>query len=136
MTSIPQPTDSGRAKAALPCPDGIRFCLGDPWDHADPREHVHRGPTRSLDLTDGSPVLTTQVEQFDDDAPGLVIGDGTKPTLGPGAVLALADAAERLAVGLRADARLLADLTTGREAVDEPVPYTLTDAALNPVNDL
>ncbi|MBC3988026.1 hypothetical protein H8N00_03745 [Streptomyces sp. AC563] len=128
LTDHKPPAPSAHSVPAMvtSCPDGITWCIGDPETHVDPREHIHRGPERSLNRSDGTPVLTYQVEQWDDDAPEVTIGDADKPGLDSAASTALADEMIRFAAGLRADARLL---PAARDAGDEPVPYTLTPDA-------
>ena len=69
------------------CPDGITWCLGDPANHADPREHRHEGREHSLagsyirgGWTEG--VAAFQLVQWDDDEPRLAFqSDGTWPDL-------------------------------------------------------
>lgn len=70
------------------CPDGITWCLGDPADHADPREHRHEGPEYGLtgsyvDRKWTESLVAFQIAQWDDDEPRLVFqSDGTWPGLG------------------------------------------------------
>lgn len=70
------------------CPDNIRWCLGNPDNHADPREHRHEGPEHGLsgsyingDGTESAAAFC--LTQWDDREPRLVFqADGTWPDLG------------------------------------------------------
>ncbi|MEU9057929.1 hypothetical protein AB0D13_03260 [Streptomyces sp. NPDC048430] len=70
------------------CPDGKAYCLGEPIDHSDPREHIHRGPEHFLRgsyLGRGSgagSILAFSLIQWNDDKPQLEFAaDGTWPEL-------------------------------------------------------
>ncbi|MCT9009364.1 DUF6907 domain-containing protein [Streptomyces rhizosphaerihabitans] len=70
------------------CPDGKPHCLGEPLDHSDPREHIHRGPEHSLRgsyLGSGpraGSILGFSLIQWNDDKPQLEFAaDGAWPEL-------------------------------------------------------
>ncbi|MEU0809543.1 hypothetical protein [Streptomyces sp. NPDC005970] len=87
QASAPAPTDrpvpAMVADDTTPtCPGGRTWCLGVPGDHSDPREHIHRGPYHSITGSYGRDLLTFNLEQFDDDQPGICfVSDGLWPTL-------------------------------------------------------
>ena len=70
-----------------PCPDAVAWCLGNPADHADPREHRHEGPEYGLTGSHAQgarneSLVAFRIVQWDDDAPRLVFqSDGTWPDL-------------------------------------------------------
>ncbi|MEU1216094.1 hypothetical protein ABZ424_27575 [Streptomyces sp. NPDC005790] len=70
------------ARPAPMCPDGRTWCTGDPASHADPREHVHRGPEQSMNGVYGFDVMAAHLVQWNDDAVQLAfVGMGEWPDL-------------------------------------------------------
>lgn len=66
------------------CPDGRSWCTGIPSDHADPREHIHKGPEQSMNGAYGYEVMAAYLVQFDDGEPELAFvgaGDWTELNL-------------------------------------------------------
>ncbi|MFH8369157.1 DUF6907 domain-containing protein [Streptomyces sp. NPDC018031] len=59
-----------------PCPDGRPWCTSALLDHADPREHIHRGPEHEISGSYGSTPLAFQLTQWDDDEPTLTFQAG------------------------------------------------------------
>ena len=73
---------------AVVCPDGKAHCLGDPTDHSDPREHIHRGPEHALQgrylgrAAGAGSFLAFGLIQWNDEKPQLEFAaDGTWPEL-------------------------------------------------------
>ncbi|AGP56158.1 DUF6907 domain-containing protein [Streptomyces rapamycinicus] len=67
-TTAPQP--------AVDCPDRIAWCLGDPRDHSDPREHLHKGPEQSISGAYGENLLGFHLTRWDDDTPVITFEAG------------------------------------------------------------
>ncbi|MGQ4514253.1 hypothetical protein [Streptomyces sp. DW26H14] len=70
MNTISQGTDKAQGDRPA-CPDNRAFCLGAPKNHADPREHIHRGPAHTLRDTDGGEYDGFAIVQWHDEAPVL-----------------------------------------------------------------
>lgn len=103
------------------CPDGIAWCLGDPANHADPREHRHEGPEYGLtgsyiQGTLTKSIATFHIDQWDDGELHLVFeSDGTWPDLGLTQVDELiADAVPWLAQLIATRRRIAIELKPGR----------------------
>ncbi|MFD6801118.1 DUF6907 domain-containing protein [Streptomyces cyaneofuscatus] len=64
------------------CPDGRLWCTADPDSHADPREHVHRGPQIAMHGAYGFDVMAFHLLQWNDDEVTLAfVGAGDWPDL-------------------------------------------------------
>lgn len=74
--------DGLRSAAHDLCPDGRLWCTADPDSHADPREHVHRGPEIAMHGAYGFDVMAFHLLQWDDDEVELAfVGAGDWPAL-------------------------------------------------------
>ncbi|MER6597252.1 DUF6907 domain-containing protein [Streptomyces parvus] len=74
--------DGLRSVAHPLCPDGRLWCTADPASHADPREHVHRGPQIAMHGAYGFDVMAFHLLQWNDDEVELAfVGAGDWPDL-------------------------------------------------------
>ncbi|MFI0000741.1 DUF6907 domain-containing protein [Streptomyces globisporus] len=74
--------DGLRSVAHDLCPDGRLWCTADPDSHADPREHVHRGPEIAMHGAYGFDVMAFHLLQWNDDEVELAfVGAGDWPDL-------------------------------------------------------
>ncbi|WP_097867425.1 DUF6907 domain-containing protein [Streptomyces sp. rh34] len=74
--------DGLRSVAHDLCPDGRLWCTADPDSHADPREHVHRGPQIAMHGAYGADVMAFQLSQLGDGPVELAfVGNGDWPEL-------------------------------------------------------
>ncbi|TYR66174.1 DUF6907 domain-containing protein [Streptomyces parvus] len=74
--------DGLRSVAHPLCPDGRLWCTADPGSHADPREHVHRGPQIAMHGAYGFDVMAFHLLQWNDDEVELAfVGAGDWPDL-------------------------------------------------------
>lgn len=74
--------DGLRSVAHPLCPDGRLWCTADPASHADPREHVHRGPEIAMHGAYGFDVMAFHLLQWNDDEVELAfVGAGDWPAL-------------------------------------------------------
>lgn len=117
-------TKSNSAATPTACPGGITWCLGEPANHADPREHRHEGPEYGLtgSYVDGNwtkSLVAFQIAQWDGGEPRLVFqSDGTWPDLGLSGVDELIGDAVPWLVQLFATRRRLAiELSPNRSKV-------------------
>ncbi|WP_322984651.1 DUF6907 domain-containing protein [Streptomyces sp. S584] len=107
------------------CPDGRLWCTADPASHADPREHIHRGPEISMNGAYGFDVMAFHLLQWNDDEVELAfVGAGDWPDLSLDQVDELISdmavhldrlRAMRAQMGALQDARVCTAATLGRE---------------------
>ncbi|MFD7968599.1 DUF6907 domain-containing protein [Streptomyces clavifer] len=110
------------------CPDGRLWCTADPASHADPREHVHRGPEIAMHGAYGFDVMAVHLLQWNDDEVQLAfVGMGDWPDLDLNQVDELVDdmavhldrlRALRAQMAALQDARAYAEAEERRRAVD------------------